>query len=158
MRPGETNGKEYYFITEEEFDKKVMNGEFLEWAVFSGHRYGTLRSEIVDRLEAGEVLITEIELQGVQQLQAIVPDEHRTLIFIEAGSWEELKARALARAPISPEHLELRHQRYVEEVKSKPYADFIIDNTEGRLESANQEMAEIVTNIFNTLSTQHNDT
>lgn len=146
-RPGETNGKEYYFISPVEFQKKVEAGEFLEWATFSGNRYGTLKSEIIGRLEAGQVVITEIELQGVQQLLEIIPKEHRTLVFIEAGDWDVLKARALARAPISEEHLALRHERYLEEIKSKPYADVVIDNREGKLQEANQTMVHLIQTI-----------
>ena len=148
-RPGETDGKEYYFLSPADFQRKIEEGAFLEWAIFSGNKYGTLKSEIVDRLQQGQVVMTEIELQGIQQLLKIIPKVHRTLVFIEAGDWETLKARAIARAPISEEHLELRHQRYLEEIKSKPFADVVIDNTDGKLEEANAQMVTLVKEIIN---------
>ena len=156
MRTGEIDGKDYHFLSDEEFDKRIAADEFLEWAVFSAHKYGTLRKEITDRLENGQVVITEIELQGVQQLLKIIPEMNRTLIFIEAGDWEVLKTRALARAPMTPEHLELRHARYVEEVKSKPYADVIIDNTEGKLDEANGHMTKVIESIFSNINQSNN--
>ena len=147
-RPGETDGKEYHFLSPADFQRKIEEGAFLEWAVFSGNKYGTLKSEIINRLQEGQVVITEIELQGVQQLLKIIPKEHRTLVFIEAGDWDVLKARALARAPISEEHLALRYERYLEEIKSKPYADIVIDNTDGKLEEANKKMIDLMQNII----------
>jgi guanylate kinase len=94
-RPGEVNGKDYYFINEEEFTKKIKGGEFLEWATFGKNRYGTLKSEIITRLEEGKIIIAEIDVQGVGQLHKLIPKEHITTVFIDAGGWEVLKARAL---------------------------------------------------------------
>lgn len=152
QRPGEVDGVSYYFISPEEFDQRVAKGLFLEWAEFSGNKYGTLKSEIVERLENGQVVLNEIELQGIKQLLEIIPQEHRTLVYIEAGSWEALKARALARAPMSEEHLELRYQRYLEEVKMKPYADVVIRNEDGQLEEAKKQMETLVQKIFEHVS------
>ncbi|MDC1205424.1 hypothetical protein N8083_01090 [Candidatus Pacebacteria bacterium] len=147
-RPGEENGVQYYYISQEEFDKKIKQDEFLEWAEFSGNRYGTLKSEILEPLRTKEVVLNEIELQGVQSLIEIIPKEHRTIVYIEAGDWETLKIRALARAPISDDHLQLRHQRYLEEVKSKPHADIVIDNFDGMLDDAKTKLEKIVRDIF----------
>lgn len=147
MRPGEMQGKEYHFITSEVFDKKIENGEFLEWAHFGLNRYGTLKSEIIPRLDRGEVVIAEIELQGVEQLHKLLPKENITTVFIDAGGWETLKARALARAPISDEELAKRYERYLVEVQSKNIADVVIDNSND-IEQAKKAFAE----VFNTIN------
>lgn len=148
MRPGETQGKEYHFITSEEFDKKIKNGEFLEWAHFGLNRYGTLKSEILPRLEQGEVVIAEIELQGVEQLHKLLPKDNITTIFIEAGGWETLKARALARAPISDDELTKRYERYLVEVKAKDIADVVIDNSKS-IEDAKKAIVDVFKKIYN---------
>ena len=148
MRPGETDGVEYYFLTTDEFDEKVKNNDFLEWAEFSGNKYGTLKSEILEQLDKGKVVLNEIELQGVQQLLPIVPEANRTLVYVESGQWESLRDRALARAPISEEHLVLRHERYLEEIQMKPYADVIIQNENNKQEDAKQQMANVVQDVF----------
>lgn len=147
-RPTETDGVEYFFISDKSFQEKIENNEFLEWAEFSGNKYGTLKSEIIDRLNSGQVVLNEIELQGIQQLLPIINEKNRTLIYVEAGSWNELRARAIARAPITEEALNLRYERFLEEEKMKPYANVIIHNTEGRLEESKKDFEKIVKNIF----------
>jgi len=147
-RPGEKDGVNYHFLTKEEFQKKIDEDEFLEWAEFGGHLYGTLKSEILDRLKDGQVILNEIELQGVEALQKLIPREHLSIVYIEAGGWDVLKRRAQARAPISDEELELRHQRFVIESQWKPYADYVVENYENKLEEAKQQFADIVRSIL----------
>lgn len=143
-RPHEKDGEVYHFLTREVFDQKIQAGEFLEWAEFSGNRYGTLKSEIIDPLVAGRVVVREVDLQGILAIQQLIPDTHRTVVYIDAGPWEVLKRRVLARAPMSEEHLELRHERYLEESKWKAFADVVIENNEGRLEDAKRELQAFV--------------
>lgn len=147
-RPGETNGKEYYFITEAEFQRKIDNEEFLEWAEFGGNFYGTLKSELLTPLVSGELIINEIELQGIEQIKELIPAENRTIVYIEAGDWTELVNRALARAPMSPDELEKRRARYEHEVAAKPYADIVIDNGDGKLESAQETFLAVIEDIY----------
>ncbi len=149
MRPGEVNGKEYHFISSAEFDEKVTNGDFLEWAHFGLNRYGTLKAEIIPFLERGEVVLAEIELQGVEQLHTLLPLENITTVFIEAGGWEKLRARAVARATISEEELAKRYERYLVEIESKDMADIIIDNSGEGAEKAQLQFVQILQNIFN---------
>lgn len=147
-RPGEQNGVEYHFLSRDEFERKITNGEFLEWAEFSGNLYGTLRSELQNRLRDGQVVLNEIELQGVEALKKLIPAEHRTIIYIEAGGWEVSKARAMARSPMTEEELQLRYERFLEESKSKVHADYVVENLDGHLGEAKQELEKIVANIF----------
>ena len=151
MRPGETNGREYHFISSAEFDAKIARDEFLEWAHFGLNRYGTLKAEILPYLERGEVVLAEIELQGVEQLHKLLPKENMTTVFIEAGGWEKLRARAVARAEISEEELAKRYERYLIEVESKDKADIIIDNSAEGSDAAEKQFIEVLQNIFNNI-------
>lgn len=143
MRPGEVNGKHYHFVTSDEFDHKIAVGDFLEWAVFAGNKYGTLKSEILPRLTQAQVVIVEIELQGVEQLLTILPREHMTIVYIEAGGWDVLKRRALMRAPMSEVELEARYERFLVESRAKSMVDVIVDNSAG-IEQACEAFDQII--------------
>lgn len=153
-RPGEVDGKDYHFVSEEEFDLKIKNDEFLEWATFGKNRYGTLKSEIVSRLEAGQIVIAEIDVQGVEQLHKLIPKEHITTVFIDAGGWEVLKARALGRAPMSDEELSARYDRYLVEVASKDIADIIIDNSANDFTPAKNEFCSLIESLKSRVYTE----
>ena len=146
-RPNEVDGVDYHFISHADFQKKIDAGEFLEWAVFSGNRYGTLRSEILPRLEAGQLVLTEIEIQGVEQLKSILPASAMTVVYIEAGDWSVLRSRALARSPISEAELAKRKERYDIETQAKQIADVIIDNTADDFTPACEEFTYLIKNV-----------
>lgn len=148
MRPGEVEGRDYFFITREEFEQKTLAGDFMEWAEFSGNLYGTLKSELVRHLDQGHVVINEIDLHGVRSLRTLIPKESCTVVYIDAGDWETLKARALSRAPMSEEELSLRHIHYLEETSYKDQADFIVHNNDNELEAAKEALNAIVENII----------
>lgn len=148
MRPGEKEGVHYYFVSDEEFNKKIKAGDFLEWAEFAGHKYGTLKSEILPKLKDCQLVIVEIELQGVEQLLKLIPRDHMTVVYIESGGWEVLKARAEARAPMSKEELSARHERYLIETQAKPLADVIINNSED-IEIAYAEFNQVIQSAYN---------
>lgn len=90
-RPGERHGVHYFFVDDEEFDKLVANGELLEWAEFAGNRYGTPRRAVLDRLEAGEPVLLEIDLQGARLVRESMPEA--LLVFLAPPSWDELVRR-----------------------------------------------------------------
>jgi guanylate kinase len=154
MRPGEINGKHYYFLTVEEFEQKKVDGDFLEWAVFGVNQYGTLKSEILPRLLEGQIVITEIEVQGAEQLHKLIPNEHITTVFIDAGGWETLRARALDRAPMSEKDLADRHERYLVEVAYKDTVDVVIDNTTNDFTSAKKEFCKLIESLKKRVYTQ----
>ena len=154
-RPGEQDGVEYHFLTQDAFTERIEAGDFIEWAWFGSNRYGTLKSEILPRLEEGELVLTEIELQGVQQLLKLLPRESITVVYIEAGDWENLADRARKRAPISDEELASRHERYFAEVQAKPLADIVIDNTGEDFASAQEEFISIIRSIKDKFITHH---
>jgi guanylate kinase len=105
-RPGEQEGVQYFFVDDDEFDKLVANGELLEWAEFAGHRYGTPRRPVQARLDAGEPVLLEIDLQGARLVRESMPDAH--LVFLAPPSWDELVRRLTGRGTESPEVIERR--------------------------------------------------
>ena len=150
-REGTEENSKYIFITVEEFEQMIAEDAFVEWANFSGNLYGTPKSEIYDELKKTQVVFKEMELQGVEQIKKIVPQENLTVIYVDAGSWEELQERVLARAPIDAGELELRRQRYEEESKFKEEADVIIYNPNGGGEAAQAHFREVVIDIIGKL-------
>ena len=94
-RPGEVHGVHYSFLTEEAFTAMVDADELLEHAEFAGHRYGTPRAPVFERLRAGIPVLLEIDLQGARQVRAKVPGA--LLVFLAPPSWEELVRRLTAR-------------------------------------------------------------
>lgn len=147
MRPQEVDGDHYHFISAENFAAKISAGDFLEWAEFAGNKYGTPKSEILPKLSDYGVVIVEIELQGVEQLISLVPREHMTVVYIEAGGWEVLRARAEARAPISESELAARHERFLIEKEAKPLADVIINNS-ADIETAQAEFTQVIESAY----------
>jgi guanylate kinase len=102
-REGEVNGVDYHFLSEEDFDRRVGRGEFLEHAEYAGNRYGTLKSEL-ERPAQGIVL--EIDVQGARQVRERLPEAVQ--IFIEPPSFEDLQRRLAARASDRPAEIERR--------------------------------------------------
>ncbi|CAM5418876.1 Guanylate kinase [Streptomyces purpurascens] len=94
-RPGEKHGVHYFFVTDDEMDKLIANGELLEWAEFAGNRYGTPRAAVQERLEAGEPVLLEIDLQGARLVRESMPEAQ--LVFLAPPSWEELVRRLTGR-------------------------------------------------------------
>ena len=105
-REGEENGREYHFLTTEEFDRRVEEKDFLEFATYSGNRYGTLRSEVERRLSAGHSVVLEIEVQGAQQVRAAKPESVQ--IFIAPPDPSDLRSRLERRGTDSAEAIDSR--------------------------------------------------
>ncbi|HEU5159831.1 MAG TPA: guanylate kinase [Streptosporangiaceae bacterium] len=105
-RRGETDGVEYYFVDDAEFDRLVAAGELLEWAEFAGNRYGTPRRPVVERLAADVPTLLEIDLQGARQVRAAMPEA--LLVFLAPPSWAELVRRLSGRGTEAPEVIERR--------------------------------------------------
>ncbi len=105
----EENGKDYYFISREEFQKKIDAGEFVEWEEVFGNLYGTLKSELVDTVSKGEDVILEIDVKGALSVKAQFPEA--ILIFLMPPSFDELVARLTGRNTEGPEELKRRISR-----------------------------------------------
>lgn len=124
-RPGEVNGKDYYFLTEEEFQKKIKAGDFLEYATIYGYHYGTSKSLVEKDLKAGKDVILVIDTQGALHLKGKVD---ATFIFISPPSFDELKKRLLKRRTESPEVIEKRLAWARRELEMISHYDYHIVN------------------------------
>lgn len=127
-RPGERDGVDYHFLSDTEFTRRVEAGDFLEWAEYSGYRYGTLRSEVDRVLASGRHVVLDIDVQGARAIRQRRGDV--VSIFILPPSVDELLARLGARGGNGPSDLERRLRRAVEEVAEASTYDYIIVNVD----------------------------
>ena len=135
-RPGEVNGVDYHFLSPADFDRRVAAGEFVEHAVYAGHRYGTLRTELERPARA---IVLEIDVQGARQVRETLPDATR--VFIEPPSFEALVERLTERGSDSPEQIERRLAAAREELAARDEFDHRIVNDD--LEGAVEELASL---------------
>jgi guanylate kinase len=126
-RPGERHGVHYFFVSDDEFDKLIANGELLEWAEFSGNRYGTPREAVLERLEAGEPVLLEIDLQGARLVRESMPDALQ--VFLAPPDWDELVRRLTGRGTEPPEVIERRLAAARVELAAESEFDVTLVNT-----------------------------
>lgn len=127
-REGEQNGVDYYFLTVTEFEKKIKNGEFLEYAKVHNNYYGTLKSEVEARLERGEKIILEIDVQGGIQVKEKFPEAQ--LIFFKTPTKEDLEKRLRGRQTDSEETIDLRLKNSLKELEYEERYDVTVINEE----------------------------
>jgi guanylate kinase len=139
-RPGETDGKDYHFVSEDRFADMVAAGEFLEWAHVFGHRYGTLKSEVMKVIEAGRDVLLDIDWQGTQQLKQVDPDIVR--VFILPPSMEELERRLTRRGTDSDDVIRRRMDRAAAEISHWAEYDYVLINNDA------EKCRELVHNIL----------
>jgi guanylate kinase len=149
-RRGEQEGREYYFLSEEEFDRRVAAGAFLEYVVYvSGQRYGTLNAE-VDRIFAeGRSCVLELETQGARAVEVIRPET--VSIFIAAPSFGELERRLRERATESAGEIGERLELARRQMEEAGEFDYVVTNDE--LERAVRELEEVVSREIGTAGT-----
>lgn len=128
MREGETNGKDYFFVSPEEFENHVKKGEFLEFANVHGNFYGTSRTQIKREISAGRDVILEIDVQGADSIRRMEPAAVQ--IFIMPPSFEVLRERLLKRQTESDTELTLRLLNAHSEVERYKEFDYIVINDE----------------------------
>jgi guanylate kinase len=139
-RPGERDGVDYHFLIPEEFEERVEAGDFVEHAMYSGNRYGTLRSELERRLADGAGVVLEIEVQGARQVRAAIPEA--VAVFIAPPSRGALRARLIGRGTDSPEQVDQRLRTAERELEAQPEFVHVVVND--RLETATEELISIV--------------
>jgi guanylate kinase len=132
-RPGEKDGKDYIFLSREEFERWIEEDRFLEWAEYSGNLYGTPEQKVEEFLEEGKSVILEIELQGARQVKRKRPDA--VMVFVRAPSLEETRRRLSGRATETEEAMESRLATAVGEVAATGEFDHEVVN-------ANRELAK----------------
>lgn len=139
-RTGEKNGVDYYFLTKEEFEKKIENKEFLEHAKVHDNYYGTLKSEVKARLENGENVILEIDVQGGLQVKEQYPEAR--MIFFKTPTKEDLEKRLRGRKTDSEETIQLRLKNSLKELEFEKKYDVSIVNYE--IEKSCNELINII--------------
>ena len=126
-RPGEVDGREYYFVSDAVFDRMVEDGELLEWAAFAGHRYGTPREPVARCIAAGVPALLEIDIEGARQVRQAVPDA--LLVFLAPPSREELVRRLSGRGTEPPEVIARRLELAASEIEAAREFDITLVNT-----------------------------
>lgn len=139
-RPGETEGKEYFFVAKETFEKKIEENGLIEYACYCGNYYGTPREYVEKQLEMGKDVILEIEIQGALKVKKQFPEA--LLLFVMPPSASELKKRLEKRGTESKEVITQRLKRAVEEADGIENYDFIVIND--KLDQCVQEMHSMV--------------
>ena len=125
-RGQEKDGREYHFVSDEAFDALIQQEAFLEWATVHGHRYGTSRDSIEQRIAQGADVVLEIDYQGALQIKKIFANA--VLIFILPPSWDELRSRLQNRGEDSLDVIETRLKNAAHEMSQAPKFDFVIIN------------------------------
>lgn len=141
-RPGETNGKEYYFVTREEFEENIKSGNLLEWAEFVGNCYGTPKDKVEEKRNEGKNVLLEIDVNGTTQVLDKVSDA--ISIFVTPPTLEELENRIRNRKTESDEVIKTRLERARKEIEFKKYYKYVVVND--NLEDAVKEIRDIIKN------------
>lgn len=126
IRPNEVDGVHYHFVDRIEFARLVEAGELLEWAQFAGNLYGTPRSQVQQRVAAGQPVLLKIDLQGARQVRRAMPEAQ--LVFLAPPSWEELQRRLVGRGTDDPDTIRHRLEHAQEELAAEPEFDVTVVN------------------------------
>ena len=139
-RPGEEEGRDYFFVDREKFERMIAAGEFLEWAEVFGRFYGTTRAWVEARLDEGRDVLADVDVDGAAQLKKTFPQA--AFIFIVPPTMAELERRLTSRSTETRSELERRLAGAVQEIKAAERFDFLVIND--RLDEAAADLAAIV--------------
>ncbi len=142
-RPGEIDGVDYHFLTEEEFKKKIENNEFIEWEKFYDYYYGTLKNAVEDNLANGYNTIFEVDVKGALNIKKFFPDA--VLIFIVPPDIEALKQRLLNRKTETEDDIKKRIERAEMELGYRDKFDYVVENSD--LVRAIEEVKKIMSSL-----------
>ena len=139
-RLNEVNGREYFFVSRETFEKMIAAGEFLEWACVHGNFYGTAKRQIVEQTALGKDILLEVDVQGAASVRQLLMDS--VSIFIMPPSYRVLRERLLARGTDTAEELELRLRNAPDELSHYSTFDYVIIND--KVDRAAGQLASII--------------
>jgi guanylate kinase len=139
-RQGEVDGKDYFFVRDDEFESMIENELFIEWAYVHGHRYGTARAEVRAAATAGKDLLFDVDFQGAQQIKEQYPNA--VGVFVLPPSIQELQNRLRARGTETPESLNRRFKAALEEIANHHLFDYLVVND--NLEAAYDQIRAIL--------------
>jgi guanylate kinase len=143
-RPGERDGVDYHFLTPQQFERHVAEGDFLEHATYLDNGYGTLRSEVERGFREGRPVVLEIEVQGARQVRDTMPDA--MLVFIAPPSREALRARLIGRGTDAPRQVDARMRTADRELEAQAEFPRVIIND--RLEQATEDLVALVRGVL----------
>lgn len=141
-RPGEVNGVDYYFLTENNFRERIKNDDFLEYAKVYNNMYGVLKSEVRQALAKGEDVIIKVDVQGAATLKRKIPNA--IFIFLMPPSIDELEERLKKRNADSENSVNIRIGKAEEELKVREMFNHIVVNTKGDLDKTVQSVKELI--------------
>ena len=144
-RPGEVDGRVYFFLSDEAFEEKIRAGELLEHAGYVGHYYGTPRAYVEENLAAGRDVLLEIEIQGALQIKKKFPSA--LLLFLTPPDADELKRRLVGRGTEDPETIQKRLSRAAEEAEGMEQYDYLV---------VNDDLDECVSTIHSIIQSEKN--
>lgn len=142
------SGKPYHFVTEAAFLEAQRQGDFLETDYHFNNHYGTPSREVHEALAEGQTVFHELDVRGVRQLLEKLPREQVKIIFVTAGTWDELTRRIEGRETVAADELEKRRLHYEEEMAFADQADFVLRNEQGKLEEAKKDLSKILESIL----------
>ena len=143
-RPGEVNGREYYFVSKEEFQKNIDNGNLLEWAEFVGNRYGTPKDKVEKMRDEGKNVLLEIDVNGTSQVLSKLDKNDVISVFIAPPSIEELEKRLKGRSTESDEVIKNRVAQAARELGQKENYRFVVVNDD--LDKAVEDFKKLIVN------------
>ena len=141
MRPGEIDGKSYYFVTREQFEQMIAAGELLEHAEYVGNYYGTPLKPILTALEAGTDVVMDVDVVGALNIKKRLPEE-AVLVFVTAPSFDIIRKRLVHRGDVAPGLMEERLERARWECSQAENYDYIVINDD--LQKASEEICAIM--------------
>ncbi len=163
-RQGEVEGKDYFFVTREEFERDIAEGMFLEWAEVHGNYYGTSLRPVMEAIDSGKLVVFDIDVQGFESVMRSPLAKITTSVFITTPTMEELKKRLEARGSDDPITIQKRLENAKKEIAYMPKYDYVLINenlqkskeqilafaTVARLKRSDEEIAEFINNWIKT--------
>jgi len=153
VRPGDVPGKNYYFLSQDEFKKRIDEGGFYEWALVHGNYYGTPIAPIIDALNKNKVVLLDIDVQGAKTVKELRPES--ISIFIQPPSRDIWIERLIKRGTDPKKSIERRIENGLKELEAAPSFDYIVVND--ILEKATAEVEAIIYSDFGSLSSSSKD-
>ena len=141
-REKEVDGRDYYFVSDEEFQRNIDNGNFLEWANFVGHRYGTPKDKVEQLRNQGKNVFLEIEINGANQVMSKIHDDRMISFFLMPPSFQALENRIRKRKTESEEIIQERLQKGLKEMTMTENYDHVVIND--RVQRAAQEIIDLI--------------
>lgn len=141
-REKEVDGRDYYFVSDEEFQRNIDNGNFLEWANFVGHRYGTPKDKVEQLRNQGKNVFLEIEINGANQVMSKIHDDRMISFFLMPPSFQALENRIRKRKTESEEIIQERLQKGLKEMTMTENYDYIVIND--KVQRAAQEIIDLI--------------